>query len=587
MAVKHWLFSYNPDSTDIDLDSYRQKIANAEEAVIAWSCSNQLPKEGDIAWVVRTSQRPKGIFAKGRIMGEPYSSDSGDSDRYVDIKFESIADIYKEPYIKESNLKDCTIDNQHWYPQKAGIELKPRSALFVEQLWKRLNHPTYEQSQVKPMTLATNEIYYGPPGTGKTYKLSAIKKAYTSEKQSISKEQWLAESLREVRWFEVVLMALVDLGGKAKVPQLTEHPFVQAKLKAVGRVNNLAQTLWGILQLHSNPDSLTVKMKNRNQPTIFDKGDHSQWFLMPEYEDECSDTLQLLEKLNNGQQANESVHRYEFVTFHQAYSYEDFVEGIRPVQDEDNGEMIYRVEPGVFKRICQRAENDPENRYAMFIDEINRGNIAKIFGELITLIEPDKRLNCENQVCVTLPYSGQHFGVPANLDIYGTMNTADRSIALLDTALRRRFRFREMLPDSTLIKGSRGDGYIEDGAGSVINVRQLFEVINQRIRFLLNRDVVLGHAYFTAIVHVDDLKRVLLDQVIPLLQEYFYEDWSRIQLVLGGDNPLNLISKTTLTADSLGFSSDDFDDIEEYEVIAFADLTPEHIRAIAQVAESE
>ena len=150
--------------------------------------------------------------------------------------------------------------------------------------------------------------------------------------------------------------------------------------------------------------------------------------------------------------ADKEGDRFEFITFHQSYAYEDFVEGIRPVAV--NGAVTYEVRHGVLRRLCERARKDPVHRYALFIDEINRGNIAKILGELITLIEGDKRVRFDSDgkkikgLEVTLPYSGDRFGVPANVDLISTMNTADRSIALLDTALRRRFRFEELMPNA-------------------------------------------------------------------------------------------------------------------------------------------
>jgi len=198
-------------------------------------------------------------------------------------------------------------------------------------------------------------------------------------------------------------------------------------------------------------------------PFLFDKKEKGIWYVLPESEDECADLIELVKELKCLPAASETISRYEFVTFHQAYSYEDFVEGIRPELDEESGELSYSPQDGVFRRICQRAEADPEHRYAIFIDEINRGNVAKIFGELITLIETDKRTSGDKGMRITLPYSREPFGVPKNLDIYGTMNTADRSIALLDTALRRRFRFKELMPDSSKIAGSDGAGNIVDG----------------------------------------------------------------------------------------------------------------------------
>ena len=250
----------------------------------------------------------------------------------------------------------------------------------------------------------------------------------------------------------------------------------------------------------------------------------------------------------------------EFVTFHQNYAYEDFIEGIRPVLEEERKEISYELRDGIFKKIARCASNNLGANYVLIIDEINRGNIAKIFGELITLIEPSKRLGGHDAAEAKLPYSQKLFGVPPNLYLIGTMNTADRGILLLDAALRRRFRFVERMPMPD------ADGVATNIDG--VNAQALLKAINQRVVENLDRDHQIGHAYLMGVETLEGLAEVFQAQIVPLLQEYFYDDWQKMHNVLNGNA---FIAKREGTErpvfDMLPHSHDKWGQAESYQVI--------------------
>lgn len=215
-------------------------------------------------------------------------------------------------------------------------------------------------------------------------------------------------------------------------------------------------------------------------------------------------------------------------TFHPSYGYEEFLEGYKPNLTE-KGQLIFNLEDGIFKELCEAASEHPKKRFYLIIDEINRGDIPRIFGELLTVLEHDKR-GPENTII--LPFSKAPFSVPKNVFIVGTMNTADRSIALLDTALRRRFGFIELMPEYSLLRGEPVEG---------INLAAWLEGLNKKILALLGetaRERQIGHSYLLdefgkPLANFESFSSAVKDDIIPLLQEYCYESFSLLEEILG------------------------------------------------------
>ena len=372
-----------------------------------------------------------------------------------------------------------------------------------------------------------NTILYGPPGTGKTYRLQKdYFDKFTIKETALSRDQYLESLIGDLSWWQTISIAVLDLGS-AKVNEIHDHEFIRIKEK-LSSSKTIRPTIWGQLQSHTVLDCPNVNVTARMEPLFFYKSTETKWTVDHELlEQYYPEAFEILEKSKNfAPDTNKSIKNYEFITFHQSFSYEDFIEGIKPKLDDSDKDISFEIKDGVFKKLCIKAEADPTNDYAIFIDEINRGNVSAIFGELITLIENDKRIGGINEIKVRLPYSKSEFGVPSNLFIIGTMNTADRSVEALDTALRRRFSFMEIMPEPSLLTNIEFNGF---------NLAEVLEAINERIEVLLDRDHTIGHSYFLKLKSgdVNGLKSVFANNIIPLLQEYFYHDYEKIALILG------------------------------------------------------
>lgn len=414
---------------------------------------------------------------------------------------------------------------------------------------KSTNLESIKQEDYTMKNTAKNFVLYGPPGTGKTYSIKEYIDSILGDNPGLkadNEDQRISDVVKSLNWYSAVALSMYRNGknNKYKVANMQHQKLIKAFAQTKDN-NNLRAIIWGQLQTHTATSSSTVNYGRRMAPFIFDKTEDSDWYLTQEgikfVEENLSEQLELLDAKNK---MREKEDFYKFITFHQSYSYEEFVEGIKPVisDDEEYNTISYEYNKGIFKEICQKANSDPNNKYLLIIDEINRGNISKIFGELITLIETDKRvipngdINFENtkiegdQLLVTLPYTKSKFGVPSNLYILGTMNTSDRSIASIDIALRRRFKFKEMMPNSDLV------------ADFGIGFNTIFDDLNNKIKLLLDRDHQIGHSYFINTKYnnsngnnnVETLKDIWFSEILPLLNEYFYCDWEKLKLIIPG-----------------------------------------------------
>lgn len=408
----------------------------------------------------------------------------------------------------------------------------------IESIFKDKNETKSEKNKMINQPL--NQILYGPPGTGKTYSTKGLIELIIKENLISSQKKNI--NVDELYWYSAIALAMYknDKTKKYKVGVLLQQEIIKEFAQSKNS-KNVYSTVISQLQMHTDENSETVNYARRLMPYLFNKDENSEWYLTEEGIVFVEESFK--EYLSNETRKISNNDFVRFITFHQAYSYEEFVEGIRVNLEDDCEEVKYSLQNGIFKEICIEANADPNNKYVIVIDEINRGDISKIFGELITLIENDKRVtpngersfeNTEiqnNQLLVTLPYSKKKFGVPSNLYIIGTMNTADRSIALLDIALRRRFDFISTYPNAEII-GT--DGALTEVNG--IDIKLFLNKINKRIEAYLDKDHTIGHSYLMDIHSYEDFLYKFKNRILPLLLEYFYNDYEKVAKILNQDD---------------------------------------------------
>ncbi|EOV3476690.1 AAA family ATPase [Campylobacter jejuni] len=440
-------------------------------------------------------------------------------------------------------IVDKIILNMQWFKELPLNEIQDININTLESKSLEVENNVQQiSSKMENKNMPLNQILYGSPGTGKTY--HTIDKALEILGKNLeSRDDKKAKFDEYVKKGQIVFTTFHQSYGyeefvegiKPRIDSKENSKEVEYEIKD-GIFKELCKKALDNYKVSLLTQEEFVKSEDlENKIEIF--------------LDELVDQQKFIEKIQSGGfKLEEYNEKYRIITddtnanlylnleiFKTLLENKDKIINGRSIKQILNNKHRRQIDSYYFQLVKlfkereqdYKVDNNPSEKpelkpYIIIIDEINRGNVSKIFGELITLIEPSKRIGEKEELKVTLPYSGEKFGVPKNVYIIGTMNTADRSITSLDTALRRRFEFIEMMPDvSKLSMDCEG-----------INLQELLKAINTRIEYLLDREKTIGHAFFVSVENLEDLKKVFQNKIIPLLQEYFYNDYALINAVL-------------------------------------------------------
>ncbi|EAK9857243.1 AAA family ATPase [Campylobacter lari] len=469
-------------------------------------------------------------------------------------KFNNVAFNYLNLNNDIEVIVDKIIENMQWFAKLPLNEIQDRNTLSISNNKEIRNNGNEILSKKENQNPPLNQILYGPPGTGKTY--HTIDKAL----EIISKEEKVQIPSKDDRANRKKLFDEYVKNGQIVFTTFHQsygyEEFVEGIKPIINNDENSQELKYEIKngvfkelcdkslknyissiqnENETDLDKLIFEFANYINQNFLDKGNEfplenkvNVKKILLNSKDEYRSFL-LGGSIKSPQRLTIDVIKRDYLDFinGRILSFKD----IKPKYDSQSdyhGNATYYFM--FYKKLKEfeslqnekfKIKKDNLKPYIIIIDEINRGNVSKIFGELITLIEPSKRIGEKEELRVRLPYSGEEFGVPKNVYIIGTMNTADRSITSLDTALRRRFEFVEMMPKPSKLSK------IED-----IDLQELLKAINTRIEYLLDREKTIGHAFFIGIDSLDDLKKVFQNKIIPLLQEYFYNDYALINAVL-------------------------------------------------------
>ncbi|ELV7523405.1 AAA family ATPase [Campylobacter jejuni] len=466
----------------------------------------------------------------------------GEKEFKVEIKNQKI-----EIIASINNIRKYSSNRFLEYSVLGKNEVESYAKPLFEDILSNSNLSAIKQSEnekilIENQNIPLNQILYGPPGTGKTY--HTIDKALEILGENLeNRDEKKAKFDEYVKNGQIVFTTFHQSYGyeefvegiKPRIDSKENSKELECEIKD-GIFKELCKKALDNYKVSLLTQEEFVKSEDlENKIEIF--------------LDELVDQQKFIEKIQSGGfKLEEYNEKYRIITddtnanlylnleiFKTLLENKDKIINGRSIKQILNNKHRRQIDSYYFQLVKlfkereqdYKVDNNPSEKpelkpYIIIIDEINRGNVSKIFGELITLIEPSKRIGEKEELKVTLPYSGEKFGVPKNVYIIGTMNTADRSITSLDTALRRRFEFIEMMPDvSKLSMDCEG-----------INLQELLKAINTRIEYLLDREKTIGHAFFVSVENLEDLKKVFQNKIIPLLQEYFYNDYALINEVL-------------------------------------------------------
>ena len=614
--IEALLLSWNPENLDWNYKEAYLKVKNGEKYEIDWRTSrkNGVEEKTEVFLIKLGDEEPKGIIAHGHVTEEPYLEDER---YYINVEFDKILDYENEEILKQEDLM-LKFPEQKWSPQASGIEIKETILPELKEMWSKLINGEEisetqnggDEGENMKNEFDKNVIFYGPPGTGKTY---------TTAKRAV--EICKTESEEDLTDYAEVMKKYNELKKKNRIEFITFHQsygyeeFIEGIKPIVSNEDDESEdenennkesktnikiendikydVVDGVFKKFCEAATKAIIKTNNNKDDILSEAIVWKVTLRDEVKEDCftNNHVRINFKLGTAGASkfdNEikkgdiiittdgsrtKINGIAVVTDDKAYTLNKaksdtttrnvdwLVKGINKDIYEINDKKILprktvtkvpnmkvediiklakekelialsKKEPEELSKIVIKENKEP---YVFIIDEINRGNISKIFGELITLIEPTKRSGKKECISTKLPYSKKEFTVPDNVYIIGTMNTADRSIALMDTALRRRFKFEEMLPDYDLLK----DIFVED-KGTKVNIGAMLKVINERIEYLYDREHTIGHAVFLEKkendkidIDINKLENIFKKNIIPLLQEYFYEDYEKIRIVLG------------------------------------------------------